>query len=110
MKELLEAKYKQCEVFRNTLLSTEDDILVEATRDLKWACGLDPDTAKITDPHYWPGQNLLGAMLMDMRDHHNSLDEDCCEDLPSTQTCRSRSPQRRPIAAGKYGNIRGKKQ
>ena len=63
------AKFRQhadsCEV----LLATGKAVLVEASPyDRIWGIGLGPDAAPSTDPPSWRGANLLGFILMRVRD------------------------------------------
>jgi len=37
--------------------------------DTKWAVGLSQDDSRITNRNTWPGKNLLGEMLTEMRVH-----------------------------------------
>ena len=67
MFDLQEQKFEQCSEFRDMLMNSEDAILVEATRDEYWGCGMLPDLAAVTDPEYWPGQSVLGSILMTLR-------------------------------------------
>ena len=66
MSKLLKMKTEQCEAFRNTLLEQQGTILAEATPSKIWASGLSPYVTSHTNPEYWPGKNMLGAMLMDL--------------------------------------------
>ena len=51
------------------LLSKNDRILVEASPvDNIWGIGLAADSADATDPARWQGPNLLGFILMEVRD------------------------------------------
>ena len=62
-------KFSQNEELRDFLLSTGDDVLVEAApRDQIWGIGLGADNPKARDPKQWRGQNLLGFALMDVRE------------------------------------------
>ena len=62
------AKYEQNPELMNRLLSTGDAILAEASpKDMIWGIGMDAATAAETDPAEWPGQNLLGKILMELR-------------------------------------------
>ncbi|MCQ2229471.1 MAG: NADAR family protein [Bacteroidales bacterium] len=52
------------------LLSTGNAPLAEASPfDKIWGIGLDAQTAMKTPPSNWPGQNLLGQILMSVRTH-----------------------------------------
>jgi len=56
------------------LISTEDKHIAEASPyDSVWGTGLDIETTKQTLSSQWPGQNLLGKILMEVRDDINSL-------------------------------------
>ncbi len=68
MRELLKAKAKSCPQFKDTLMQSGTKILAEATGNTLWATGLDVRTTSMTKPDFWPGANLLGMMLMDLRD------------------------------------------
>jgi len=84
MRELLQEKSKQCEAFRNCLIENEGKVLAEATGNKLWATGLSPYITSKTAPDYWPGKNLLGALLMELTqeiltsgdDLQNNDDED----------------------------------
>ena len=41
-------------------------MLAEATCSLKWATGMSPWATEHTLPEYWPGRNLLGALMNDL--------------------------------------------
>lgn len=63
------AKYEQNPDLKKELLDTGNAILAEASpRDWIWGIAMDAATAARTDPFYWPGQNLLGHILMELRD------------------------------------------
>lgn len=62
------AKYEQNPDLKAKLLSTGNAILAEASpKDKIWGIGLDADSAAVTDVSEWPGQNLLGRALMELR-------------------------------------------
>lgn len=63
------AKFSQNEKLRDFLLSTGDKILVEASpKDKVWGIGLDESSPDAINPKRWPGTNLLGFALMEVRD------------------------------------------
>ena len=55
-------------VFSQKLISTNNKILVEASPfDKIWGVGLDQNNPDILDENKWKGQNLLGKVLMNVR-------------------------------------------
>lgn len=61
-------KFSQDERLREYLLSTGDDVLVEASPvDSVWGIGLAADALEARDPTLWRGENLLGFALMEVR-------------------------------------------
>ena len=73
MEKALEAKLECCPEFRQTLMDTGDAILAEATSDTFWGSGLLPKVVKTTKPDFWPGKNILGQMLMTLREEENKF-------------------------------------
>ena len=62
------AKYEQNPDLKSELLETGDAILAEASpSDTIWGIGLDAAIAAEMNPSEWPGQNLLGKILMEIR-------------------------------------------
>jgi ribA/ribD-fused uncharacterized protein len=62
-------KFSQNPDLRDFLLSTEDQILVEASPyDKIWGVGLKKEDPSILRPDKWKGLNLLGFALMEARD------------------------------------------
>ncbi|RKE52771.1 NADAR family protein [Sphingobacterium detergens] len=56
------------------LLNTESRILVEASPvDTIWGIGMSQDDSDIENIYCWPGQNLLGFALMEVRDFLNQI-------------------------------------
>lgn len=63
------AKFSQNEKLLDSLLSTGDKILVEASpKDTVWGIGLDESSSEAIQPLKWIGENLLGFALMEVRD------------------------------------------
>lgn len=59
------AKFSQNE----SLLNTKDRIIVEASPvDPIWGIGMASDNPNVTNPNSWKGDNLLGYILMEVRD------------------------------------------
>ena len=70
------AKYEQNPDLRAKLLGTGNAMIAEASpKDLVWGIGLDAATASKTDPAKWPGQNLLGRILMELREEFFEADK-----------------------------------
>lgn len=64
-----QAKFSQNPRLKEFLLSTQNSILVEASRfDKIWGIGLDPEVARRSTINQWRGENILGCVLMDVRD------------------------------------------
>lgn len=61
-------KFEQNPDLKALLLSTGDSILAEASpKDSVWGIAMDAETAARTDPSNWPGESLLGKILMELR-------------------------------------------
>lgn len=67
MEDLLQARADTDETFCKTLLMTGDKTIVHPVKDMLWGTGLTAGLTNQTDQHYWPGKNLFGQMLMDLR-------------------------------------------
>ncbi|MBS1527895.1 MAG: NADAR family protein [Bacteroidetes bacterium] len=67
-------KFNQHPKLASYLIQTGDKILVEASpTDIIWGIGLSQDDTKANDPHQWRGSNLLGFVLMEVRDFLHSF-------------------------------------
>lgn len=63
------AKFSQEKSLQDWLLSTGEQVLVEASPyDKIWGIGLKEEDANAKNPARWNGQNLLGFALMTVRD------------------------------------------
>ena len=63
------AKFSQNHALKNFLLETGDKVLVEASPvDRIWGIGLAADHDDAHNPLKWRGENLLGFILMDVRE------------------------------------------
>ncbi|WP_108869187.1 NADAR family protein [Aquimarina aquimarini] len=62
-------KFSQHKDLKEFLLSTKKQVLVEASpRDRIWGIGMGQSNEKAQNPNLWRGQNLLGFVLMEVRD------------------------------------------
>ena len=62
-------KFSQNPELREQLLATCDDIIVECSpRDRKWGIGMGKNNPDAQNPDKWRGRNLLGKVLMRVRD------------------------------------------
>jgi ribA/ribD-fused uncharacterized protein len=62
-------KFRQYPNLKEHLLNTGSRVLVEASPvDAIWGIGLATDHPDAMQPAKWPGQNLLGFALMEVRD------------------------------------------
>jgi hypothetical protein len=75
MRQLLELKFEQCQNFRDSLRETREIPLLHSTyeSDLMWATGLDyrdveQHAARCLSGEKFPGLNIHGALLMELRD------------------------------------------
>ncbi len=63
------AKFSQNAALGNFLLNTGSKVLVEASPvDAIWGIGLHRDDPRASQPQDWPGLNLLGFALMEVRE------------------------------------------
>lgn len=70
--EVLFDKFKEPRL-NKLLIETKNRILVEASPyDEIWGVGLSVDNPLINYPQQWPGKNLLGKVLMEVRDYYHS--------------------------------------
>ncbi len=67
-------KYQACSHAREKLM-TSKLILAEATRDKFWGSGLNVAQTKECLTEYWPGQNVMGTILMELRAEFQSTGE-----------------------------------
>ena len=73
MKNGLELKFDQNPHLAKKLVATDDSILYEASPyDKIWGIGMNEYNARNTSDDQMPGQNLLGKLLMEIRDQMNN--------------------------------------
>jgi ribA/ribD-fused uncharacterized protein len=69
MEHILTAKFAQSAELQANLLNTGDYILVEASlSDNYWGVGMDENNPDISDNRNWKGGNVLGHVLMNVRE------------------------------------------
>ena len=70
MKEGLYHKFAKNPTLKEKLLATAQSVLVECNpADSFWSCGLNlSDWQIICNPGKWPGANMLGVLLMEVRE------------------------------------------
>lgn len=74
----VQTQFSQNKNLREHLLSTKDAILAEASpSDRKWGIGLPANNPLALCPDNWRGQNLLGQVLMEVRDELSQMDSSC---------------------------------
>lgn len=68
MLKVNKAKYEQNKYLSDLLLSTGNKLCVETNgRDTIWSCGYYANDDRCLDQSKWPGKNLLGKVLMEVR-------------------------------------------
>ena len=65
MRQLLCLKYDSCTEFRDGLL--ESKIYLGHFWGQLWGTELSPKVTEKTKPKYWPGQNTMGALLLELK-------------------------------------------
>ena len=63
MNSILRAKVNQCPELKRALTAGGKNNFCEATRDLFWGCGMNPELARYTKPCAFKGRNELGKLL-----------------------------------------------
>lgn len=70
MEQILMAKIQQVPAARRALMESRDRVVVEAVpRQYLWGSGLNSETTSHTRREGWPGKNMLGDILMHIRDN-----------------------------------------
>lgn len=68
MRRIVREKFTQSEELTEFLLATGDATIVNCSRNPLWSCGLQMTQVERLDRERWLGQNLLGTMLMELRE------------------------------------------
>ena len=90
MKDLLEIKATQCLPLHDCLVEHKDHILAEATPSKFWASGLSPFVTENCSPDFWPGQNMLGVLLMEITE--TILQEENMHEFEQSSTQENMQP------------------
>ena len=67
MKHILTLRAKQCTEYQ-AALSNSATVMAAAITDKFWGTGLSAQATTRTKPEYWPGNNMLGKIMADIRD------------------------------------------
>ncbi len=63
------AKFRQNKAIQDILINTGNEVIAECSPyDMKWGIGIDIDDPKRLDVSKWTGRNLLGRILMEVRE------------------------------------------
>ena len=108
MVHLLEAKAKQCGRFYECLMESEDSVLAEATPSRYWGTGLSIFVTKNCSESYWPGQNMLGALLMQLRGELMAKKDGSPDVQMEEPLCSATSDESASVYSGELvsGNLR----
>ncbi len=86
-------KYESCPHAQEVLLDS-NVVLVEATSNVFWGSGLNPERTMAMLSDYWPGCNHMGKLLVCLREEFMDCDtlvEDSEEDSMSVRKCKASS-------------------
>ena len=93
MKKGLKEKFNQDENLKRYLLETKDKHLVEAApRDKYWGCGLPLDNPGCLIQSEHTGKNILGVLLMEVREEMLVAVGNSPSRPPVSKKCRVKSP------------------
>ncbi len=67
MRMALQVKLENCAEFKTKLLDSGTKILVECTQNRFWGSGLTREETLKTSPSDWPGRNMMGELLTEIR-------------------------------------------
>ena len=95
MREVLIVKITTNPDFKSYLYESGDKQLVEASaNDLYWDLGLPFNITVTTTPHKYPGKNILGKLLSDIRSELRANDIKSVKPTPSSQGTSVAVPSR----------------
>ena len=72
MTQCVLAKFSQNPDFRKFRLETESNIILEASPDRLWGVGKNLKEKDLGDEQRWTGKNIMGKILMKVRDRLKS--------------------------------------
>ena len=79
-----------------SLLKTDSNILAEAVRgDYHWSTGLDKELLMITKMKFWPGKNVMGKLLSNLRTKLKQKYEDAKKTLKVTRCIKQKDQNRK---------------
>lgn len=90
MRQCVREKFSQDEKAKSLLLATGDATIVCCSRNPLWGCGFEITQTERLEPSKWPGQNLLGTILMDTR---AALRPPATEPAPQTEAKPETEPE-----------------
>ena len=71
MMDILRAKFDQHPELRKTLMESGDTVIAECVpNQFMWSTGLSKEAAARTHPEKWPGKNILGEMMVELRQEY----------------------------------------
>ena len=68
MQEILKNKFTQNPDLLVVLEETSGKPIAQTTQDRIWGTGLNKQLTVLTNPSFWPGKNMLGTMLIELRE------------------------------------------
>ncbi|XP_062576620.1 uncharacterized protein LOC134238509 isoform X2 [Saccostrea cucullata] len=82
MKRVLQAKFKQIELFREKVTGFGSNyILVEASDDMFWGSGLNEQETRNTKHNAWPGKNMLGKLILSLKHRKRRKSSNVSKDI-----------------------------
>jgi ribA/ribD-fused uncharacterized protein len=80
MMQILQEKIEQNPDIKEELLGSGEKIIAECVPNAYlWSCGLTKEAASNTHPDKWPGKNVMGEMLMHIRETQRENDKENIE-------------------------------